>query len=55
MNRKLPSATGLQRALVATIAAFATVLTVTSIGGLVEHYAAGTPAPDFAPVLVAQR
>ena len=43
MNRKLPSNTGLQRVVLTSIAAVASALSMASIGGLAEHYAAAMP------------
>ena len=43
MNRKLPSSTGLQRVVLTSIAAVASALSMASVGGLAQHYAAAMP------------
>jgi hypothetical protein len=43
MDRKLPSNTGLQRVVLASIAAVASAFSMASVGGLAEHYAAAMP------------
>lgn len=44
MDRKLPSTTGLQRVVLTSVAAVASALSMASVGGLAEHYAAAMPA-----------
>lgn len=55
MNREFTTASKLARSVLAFAAVMSTALIVSGIGGLAEHYSAGSQLAQGQPVVTAQR